>query len=250
MPSESLLPLPTHVAVIMDGNGRWAQQRRRPRAFGHRAGVQAVRGLIKACLGRGIPCLTLFAFSSENWSRPRGEVSSLMDLFLRSLRKEADDLARNGVRLRFIGDRAAFADELQQAMRDVEQRTRENTRLQLNIAVNYGGRWDIVAAARSLAEQVRRGELDPAAIDSEVFHGQTSLADLPDPDLLIRTGGEQRISNFLLWQSAYAELYFCDTLWPDFDEAALDLALADFRGRQRRFGGVPGTAPARSAKAG
>ncbi|MCB1629009.1 MAG: di-trans,poly-cis-decaprenylcistransferase [Xanthomonadales bacterium] len=250
MPSESLLPLPTHVAVIMDGNGRWAQQRRRPRAFGHRAGVQAVRGLIKACLGRGIPCLTLFAFSSENWSRPRGEVSSLMDLFLRSLRKEADDLARNGVRLRFIGDRAAFADELQQAMRDVEQRTRENTRLQLNIAVNYGGRWDIVAAARSLAEQVRRGELDPAAIDSEVFHGQTSLAGLPDPDLLIRTGGEQRISNFLLWQSAYAELYFCDTLWPDFDEAALDLALADFRGRQRRFGGVPGTAPARSAKAG
>ncbi|MEZ5440726.1 MAG: polyprenyl diphosphate synthase [Lysobacterales bacterium] len=250
MPSESLLPLPTHVAVIMDGNGRWAQQHRRPRAFGHRAGVQAVRGLIKACLGRGIPCLTLFAFSSENWSRPRGEVSSLMDLFLRSLRKEADDLARNGVRLRFIGDRAAFADELQQAMRDVEQRTRENTRLQLSIAVNYGGRWDIVAAARSLAEQVRRGELDPAAIDSEVFHGQTSLAGLPDPDLLIRTGGEQRISNFLLWQSAYAELYFCDTLWPDFDEAALDLALADFRGRQRRFGGVPGTAPARSAKAG
>ncbi|MCB1633255.1 MAG: di-trans,poly-cis-decaprenylcistransferase [Xanthomonadales bacterium] len=250
MPSESLLPLPTHVAVIMDGNGRWAQQHRRPRAFGHRAGVQAVRGLIKACLGRGIPCLTLFAFSSENWSRPRGEVSSLMDLFLRSLRKEADDLARNGVRLRFIGDRAAFADELQQAMRDVEQRTRENTRLQLNIAVNYGGRWDIVAAARSLAEQVRRGELDPAAIDSEVFHGQTSLAGLPDPDLLIRTGGEQRISNFLLWQSAYAELYFCDTLWPDFDEAALDQALADFRSRQRRFGGVPGTAPARSAKAG
>ena len=250
MPSESLLPLPTHVAVIMDGNGRWAQQRRRPRAFGHRAGVQAVRGLIKACLGRGIPCLTLFAFSSENWSRPRGEVSSLMDLFLRSLRKEADDLARNGVRLRFIGDRAAFADELQQAMRDVEQRTRENTQLQLNIAVNYGGRWDIVAAARSLAEQVRRGELDPAAIDSEVFHGQTSLAGLPDPDLLIRTGGEQRISNFLLWQSAYAELYFCDRLWPDFDEAALDQALADFRGRQRRFGGVPGTAPARSVKAG
>ena len=250
MPSESLLPLPTHVAVIMDGNGRWAQQRRRPRAFGHRAGVQAVRGLIKACLGRGIPCLTLFAFSSENWSRPRGEVSSLMDLFLRSLRKEADDLARNGVRLRFIGDRAAFADELQQAMRDVEQRTRENTQLQLNIAVNYGGRWDIVAAARSLAEQVRRGELDPAAIDSDDFHAQTSLAGLPDPDLLIRTGGEQRISNFLLWQSAYAELYFCDRLWPDFDEAALDQALADFRGRQRRFGGVPGTAPARSVKAG
>ena len=250
MPSESLLPLPTHVAVIMDGNGRWAQQRRRPRAFGHRAGVQAVRGLIKACLGRGIPCLTLFAFSSENWSRPRGEVSSLMDLFLRSLRKEADDLARNGVRLRFIGDRAAFADELQQAMRDVEQRTRENTQLQLNIAVNYGGRWDIVAAARSLAEQVCRGELDPAAIDSDDFHAQTSLSGLPDPDLLIRTGGEQRISNFLLWQSAYAELYFCDRLWPDFDEAALDQALADFRGRQRRFGGVPGTAPARSVKAG
>jgi undecaprenyl diphosphate synthase len=193
--------------------------------------------------------LTLFAFSSENWSRPKGEVSSLMDLFLRSLRKEADQLAGNGVRLRFIGERSAFAAELQQAMDEVERKTSTNDRLQLNIAVNYGGRWDILQAARRLAEAVQAGELSPDQITIERLHDATSLAGMPDPDLLIRTGGEQRISNFLLWQCAYTELYFCDTLWPDFDDAALDAALADFRSRQRRFGGVPGTAPSRAGEA-
>jgi undecaprenyl diphosphate synthase len=247
--SDSLLPIPCHVAMVMDGNGRWAQQRRRPRAFGHRAGVKAVRGMIQACLRREIALLTLFAFSSENWSRPKGEVSSLMDLFLRSLRKEADQLAGNGVRLRFIGERSAFAAELQQAMDDVECKTSTNDRLQLNIAVNYGGRWDILQAARRLAEAVQAGELSPDQITIERLHDATSLAGMPDPDLLIRTGGEQRISNFLLWQCAYTELYFCDTLWPDFDDAALDAALADFRSRQRRFGGVPGTAPSRAGEA-
>ncbi len=247
--SDSLLPIPCHVAVVMDGNGRWAQQRRRPRAFGHRAGVKAVRGMIQACLRREIALLTLFAFSSENWSRPKGEVSSLMDLFLRSLRKEADQLAGNGVRLRFIGERSAFAAELQRAMDEVERKTSANDRLQLNIAVNYGGRWDILQAARRLAEAVQSGELSPDQITIERLHEATSLAGMPDPDLLIRTGGEQRISNFLLWQCAYTELYFCDTLWPDFDDVALDVALADFRSRQRRFGGVPGTAPSRAGEA-
>jgi undecaprenyl diphosphate synthase len=246
--NEQLLPIPTHVAVVMDGNGRWAQQRRRPRAFGHRAGVKAVRALIQACIQREIAVLTLFAFSSENWSRPKGEVSSLMDLFLRSLRKEADQLAGNGVRLRFIGERSAFAGELQTAMREVELQTATNQRLQLNIAVNYGGRWDIVEAARRLAAAVESGQLAADQISVDQLHARTSLAGLPDPDLLIRTGGEQRISNFLLWQCAYTELYFCDTLWPDFDEAALDVALANFRSRQRRFGGVPGTAPRRAGE--
>jgi undecaprenyl diphosphate synthase len=241
--AAQLLPIPQHVAVVMDGNGRWAQQRLRPRAFGHRAGVKAVRGLIQACIRREIAVLTLFAFSSENWSRPKGEVSSLMDLFLRSLRKEADQLAGNGVRLRFIGERSAFGAELQSAMAEVQLKTAANHRLQLNIAVNYGGRWDIVEAARKLAAAVQAGDLLPDQIGVEQLHAGTSLADLPDPDLLIRTGGEQRISNFLLWQCAYTELYFCDTLWPDFDEVALDMALANFRSRQRRFGGVPGTAP-------
>ncbi len=247
--SDHLLPIPCHVAVVMDGNGRWAQQCRRPRAFGHRAGVKAVRGLIQACLRRDIAVLTLFAFSSENWSRPKGEVSSLMDLFLRSLRKEADQLASNGVRLRFIGERSAFAAELQLAMEEVERKTAGNHRLQLSIAVNYGGRWDILQATRRLAEAVKAGDLNPDQITVQSLHGETSLAGLPDPDLLIRTGGEQRISNFLLWQCAYTELYFCDTLWPDFDEAALDVALANFRSRQRRFGGVPGTAPSRAGEA-
>lgn len=241
--AAQLLPIPQHVAVVMDGNGRWAQQRRRPRAFGHRAGVKAVRGLIQTCIRREIAVLTLFAFSSENWSRPKGEVSSLMDLFLRSLRKEADQLAGNGVRLRFIGERSAFAADLQSAMAEVELKTATNQRLQLNIAVNYGGRWDIVQAACKLAAAVKAGDLLPEQIGVEQLHARTSLAGLPDPDLLIRTGGEQRISNFLLWQCAYTELYFCDTLWPDFDDAALDRALANFRSRQRRFGGVPGTAP-------
>lgn len=228
--------LPQHVAVVMDGNGRWAEQRRRPRPFGHRAGVKAVRGIIRACVSKGIGALTLFAFSSENWSRPRSEVRSLMDLFLRSLRREASDLSANGVRLRFIGDRSRFSDELVRLMSDVELQTQGNTRLHLNIAVNYGGRWDIVAAAQALAAQVAAGELQVEQIDQERFAQALSLSELPEPDLLIRTGGERRISNFLLWQLAYTELHFSSALWPDFDDQAFDQALADFALRERRFG--------------
>lgn len=228
--------LPRHVAVVMDGNGRWAEKRRRPRPFGHRAGVKAVRGIIQACVAKGIGALTLFAFSSENWSRPRAEVRSLMDLFLRSLRREATGLSDNGVRLRFIGDRSRFSAELTQLMHDVELQTQSNSRLHLNIAVNYGGRWDIVAAARELAMAVHEGTLSPEQIDVERFGQALSLSDLPEPDLLIRTGGEHRISNFLLWQMAYTELHFSAALWPDFDDAAFDSALADFALRERRFG--------------
>lgn len=220
----------------MDGNGRWATQRRRPRAFGHRAGVQAVRRVIEGCIRRGVEVLTLFAFSSENWSRPAGEVNHLMDLFLRALRKEARELAGNGVRLRFIGDRARFSPELRAAMAEAETAAVNAPRLTLNIAVNYGGRWDIVNAARALGRAVREGRLDPEAIDQAVFERELSLTPLPEPDLFIRTGGEARISNFLLWHLAYTELYFTPVLWPDFDEAALDAALAEYAQRERRFG--------------
>ena len=184
----------------------------------------------------GVEVLTLFAFSSENWSRPAGEVSHLMDLFLRSLRKQARELAGNGVCLRFIGDRARLSPELQQAMVDAESAVIATVRLTLNIAVNYGGRWDIVNAARALAREAQAGNIEPDAIDQQSFERHLSLAPLPEPDLFIRTGGEQRISNFLLWQLAYTELYFTDTYWPDFDAAALDAAFASYRSRERRFG--------------
>ena len=227
---------PRHVAIVMDGNGRWAKQRRRPRAFGHRAGVQAVRKVIEACIRAEVEVLTLFAFSSENWSRPEGEVRALMDLFLRALRKEARELAGNGVRLRFIGERSRFSPELRVAMADSESAALGAVRLTLNIAVNYGGRWDIVNAARALAKAARAGLIDPEAIDQASFEQHLSLAPLPEPDLFIRTGGEARISNFLLWHLAYTELYFSPVLWPDFDEAAFQEALAEFAQRERRFG--------------
>lgn len=220
----------------MDGNGRWATQRRRPRAFGHRAGVQAVRSVIEGCVRHGVEVLTLFAFSSENWSRPADEVNSLMNLFLRSLRKEARELARNGVCLRFIGERARFSPELRAAMAEAENAAVAQLRLTLNIAVNYGGRWDIVQAARTLAQRVREGRLDPDAIDQAAFEQALSLAPLPEPDLFIRTGGEARISNFLLWHLAYTEMYFTPVLWPDFDETALTEALTEYALRERRFG--------------
>ncbi|MBK8070031.1 MAG: di-trans,poly-cis-decaprenylcistransferase [Rhodanobacteraceae bacterium] len=220
----------------MDGNGRWATQRRRPRAFGHRAGVQAVRRVIEGCMRAGVEVLTLFAFSSENWSRPAGEVSHLMDLFLRSLRKQARELAGNGVRLRFIGDRGRFSPELQTAMSDAESAVIPQLRLTLNIAVNYGGRWDIVNAARALAREAQAGRIDPEAIDQPSFERHLSLAPLPEPDLFIRTGGDARISNFLLWHLAYTELYFTSVLWPDFDDQALAAALVEFAQRERRFG--------------
>ncbi|GMU42051.1 MAG: isoprenyl transferase [Lysobacterales bacterium] len=238
-PAASAAPagrVPRHIAIVMDGNGRWATQRRRPRAFGHRAGVQAVRRVIEGCIRRGVGVLTLFAFSSENWSRPAGEVSHLMDLFLRSLRKQARELAGNGVSLRFIGERARFSPELRAAMAEAETAAVVNPRLTLNIAVNYGGRWDIVNAARELARSVREGRLDPEAIDQATFEQSLSLAPLPEPDLFIRTGGEARVSNFLLWHLAYSEMYFTPVLWPDFDEQALDDAIAEYAQRERRFG--------------
>lgn len=235
-PALAVQRLPKHIAIVMDGNGRWAESRHRPRSFGHKAGVDAVRAVVEACMKRGIEALTLFAFSSENWRRPPQEVSTLMDLFMRALDREVDALHDNGVRLRFIGGRQAFAPELQDRMARVEARTRDNRKLVLSIAANYGGRWDIVSAARTLAQAVQNGDMAIDAIDEAAFHRATALSDLPDPDLFIRTGGETRISNFLLWQVAYAEFYFTDTLWPDFDAAALDLALDDYRRRERRFG--------------
>ena len=228
--------MPAHVAIIMDGNGRWARQRALPRQGGHRAGVRAARDVVEACARRGIRYLTLFAFSSENWRRPRREVGALMRLFVEALEREIEQLHSNGIRLGFIGDRDSLAPELQQRMVAAEQRTRDNDRLTLIIALGYGGRWDIVSAARTLAQDAAAGRLDPAAIDDEMFSRQLALGGLPDPDLLIRTGGEHRISNFLLWNLAYSECYFTDRLWPDFDDKDLDAALERFRAVERRYG--------------
>lgn len=228
--------LPRHIAIIMDGNGRWAQRRHLPRTAGHTAGVEAVRSVIEECVKRKIAVLTLFAFSSENWRRPKKEVGLIMDLFIRSLQKESRRLHRNGVCLKVIGDHSAFSDKLQQSIHEVEQLTAGNSNLVLQIAANYGGRWDIVQAAKKLAREARDGTLDPDEINEEAVSHALSFPDQPDPDLFIRTGGEQRLSNFLLWQSAYTELYFTELLWPDFDASALDQALDDFVGRQRRFG--------------
>ncbi|MDD2769683.1 MAG: isoprenyl transferase [Methylococcus sp.] len=228
--------LPRHVAIVMDGNGRWAQERFLPRTAGHRAGVGAVRKVVEHCAKRGVEALTLFAFSSENWRRPEQEVSVLMELFLSTLERETEKLHQNGVRLRVIGDRSAFAEALRERMDAAEALTRHNTGLQLSIAANYGGRWDIVQAAQALAAAVRQGELSPELVTPELLQQHLALADLPEPDLFIRTGGERRISNFLLWQLAYTELYFTPVLWPEFDESALELAFEDYAGRQRRFG--------------
>jgi undecaprenyl diphosphate synthase len=220
----------------MDGNGRWAERRRRPRVIGHRAGARAVNVCIDFCLDRGVAALTLFAFSSENWDRPQDEIGALMKLFTGALDREVDELLRRGVRLRFIGDRARFSDAIQQRMSAAEDRTASNTRLALTIAVSYGGRWDIAQAARSLAHDVAAGKLLPEAIDERLLGSRMMLADLPAPDLFIRTGGELRISNFLLWQLAYTELWFTDLLWPELDAATLQAALDDFARRERRFG--------------
>jgi len=228
--------LPRHVAIIMDGNGRWANRRNLPRYMGHREGVKAVRRAVEACRERGIQALTLFAFSSENWRRPKSEVGLLMDLFVRTLKKEVDRLDRNGVRMRFIGDRTPFDPKLRKLMESAERQTAGNEQMTLVIAVNYGGRWDLAQAARKLAERVARGELDVQDIDSDALGKELCISDLPEPDLFIRTGGEQRISNYLLWQLAYTELYFTELLWPDFDDAAFKDALESFAGRQRRYG--------------
>jgi len=228
--------VPAHVAIIMDGNGRWAQQRRRPRMIGHRAGARAVNRTIDFCLERGIAALTLFAFSSENWGRPAEEVDALMKLFLGALDREVDELDRRGVRVRFIGDRARFAPGIVQRMARAEQRTAGNGAMTLNVAASYGGRQDIAHAARLLAEQVASGALQPAQIDEDLLGRHVALADLPPPDLFIRTGGDTRISNFLLWQLAYTELWFTDVLWPDIDAGILQQALDDYARRERRYG--------------
>ena len=228
--------LPNHVAIIMDGNGRWAKQRNMHRTRGHREGVKSVRAVVEENVRQGIGVLTLFAFSSENWKRPKAEVNLLMDLFMSALRAEVKRLMENGVRLRVIGDRNAFSEKLQRRIAEVEGLTSGNSKMVLQIAANYGGRWDIVCASRRLAEDVAAGRMRAADIDEAVLAERLSFSDLPDPDLFIRTGGERRLSNFVLWQSAYAELYFTDLLWPEFGTEAYRIALRDFGRRQRRFG--------------
>lgn len=228
--------IPRHVAVIMDGNGRWARARQKPRHAGHRAGVKSVRATVEAAARRGVEVLTLFAFSSENWRRPDEEVSSLMSLFVEALRREVMELHRNNVRLHFIGARQELNQNLVRKIEAAEEKTQHNTGLLLNVAVAYGGRWDIVNATKQLAEEVARGDLKVDDIDESALSRKLQIVDCPEPDLLIRTGGEQRISNFLLWNLAYAELWFTDVLWPDFDEQEFDNALQFFARKQRRFG--------------
>jgi len=221
--------VPKHIAIVMDGNGRWATRRFLPRAAGHKSGVDALRRCVRACAERGVSVLTVFAFSSENWNRPREEVSGLMELLVMALSREVPQLVADGVCLRFPGDREALSNAVRSGLEQAEAATFANRRLILNVCFNYGGRWDIVQAARHLADS---GE----AISEESLAAAMQLGQVPEPDLIIRTGGEQRLSNFLLWQAAYSELYFCDTLWPEFDERALDLAIASFVQRERRFG--------------
>ncbi len=228
--------IPRHLAIVMDGNGRWAEKRLRPRSFGHRSGQKAVRNAVEFCLRNGIGTLTLFAFSSENWRRPATEVKALMQLFLKALDKELAELHKQHVRVDFIGELAAFDDSLRERMLAARRRTRHNTALRLNVAVNYGGRWDIVNAARRMAEAVEHGEMTSADVNEDALSAHCCLAGQPCPDLLIRTGGDYRISNFLLWQIAYTELYFTDTLWPDVDADCLARAIDDYASRQRRFG--------------
>ncbi len=228
--------IPNHVAIIMDGNGRWAKQRKLPRTAGHREGVKATQEIIKASGEAGVKYLTLFAFSSENWNRPKTEVSALMDLFMRSLENEVQNLAENGVRLKFLGETDAFSKKLIRQIQKSEQLTAENKKLFLNIAVNYGGKWDILQAAKKLIEEVHDGKLSLSDIDEKTLEFKLATQDAPAPDLFIRTGGEQRISNFLLWQLAYTELYFSDILWPEFSTDELSKAFESYRLRQRRFG--------------
>ncbi|MGB5623831.1 MAG: isoprenyl transferase [Gammaproteobacteria bacterium] len=230
---------PVHVAVIMDGNGRWARERGMPRQAGHRAGVKSVRRTVEACGQRGIRVLSLFAFSSENWKRPQQEVGMLMKLMVEALDREVDELDQQGVQLRFVGDRTRLTPVIRERMTHAEDRTRNNQGLILVVALSYGGRWDITEAARRIAAEVAAGSLSPESVDETVVAERLCLADLPDPDLLIRTGGESRISNFLLWNLAYSELYFTDALWPAFDDAELERALNFYARRERRFGRTP-----------
>lgn len=236
--ANQIIPVavPRHIAIIMDGNNRWAKQRHLPGLAGHKAGVNSVRQTIEGCVELGVEVLTLFAFSSENWKRPENEVRGLMDLFMLSLDREVKKLHRHGIRLRIVGDRSRFSARLQARMADAEALTAGNQRLLLNVAANYGGRWDIVQAARHIADACLEQGLSVEQIDEACFDRYTALAGIPEPDLCIRTGGEQRISNFLIWQMAYTELFFCDCYWPDFGKPELRQAIESFACRQRRFG--------------
>ncbi len=225
--------VPRHIAIIMDGNGRWARQRHLPRVAGHRKGAEAVRATVRGCAERGVEFLTLFAFSSENWRRPADEVSFLMDLFVRALEQEVVKLHENGIRFRVVGELQRFEPRIQELIAAAEALTRDNTRLTLTVAANYGGRWDIIQALRRMMSE---GNVSPHSFSEQDLGPHLAMAYAPEPDLFIRTGGEQRISNFLLWQLAYTELYFTDTLWPDFDAGALELAIQSYQTRERRFG--------------
>ncbi|TKB49747.1 di-trans,poly-cis-decaprenylcistransferase [Ferrimonas sediminicola] len=235
-PAAPAVSLPRHIAIIMDGNGRWAESKGRPRFAGHRAGVKAVREAVRVCRKHGIRALTLFAFSSENWRRPEREVALLMRLFMTVLSREVKLLKGNDVRLKVVGDVSGFSLDLQQRIRKAERMTADCQGMVLNVAANYGGRWDMMQAARRLAEEVKQGHLDLEQICEGTVSRYLTMADLPEVDLLVRTGGEHRISNFILWQAAYAELVFSPVLWPDFDERALEACLDEYCGRQRRFG--------------
>ncbi len=233
---ETIQNIPRHIAIVMDGNGRWARKKHRPRFMGHKKGVEAVREIVKTCSLLKVECLSLFAFSSENWKRPEEEIKNLMGLFMMALEREARSLARNNVRLQIIGDLSHFSEKLQAKIKQVEELTKDSDGLRLIVAANYGGRWDIVESTRDIARTIEAGVLRPDDVKEDLISDNLTTTGLPDPDLFIRTGGEKRISNFLLWQMAYTELYFTDVLWPDFDEAELKKAISDYSSRQRRFG--------------
>ena len=228
--------VPNHIAIIMDGNGRWAKKRFQPRFMGHRAGLKSVENIVKYCAELDVKVLSLFAFSSENWRRPGKEVSLLMDLFSQAIKQQAKRLHQNNIRMKIIGDISRFSPKLQQQIIDAQALTADNDGLILNIAANYGGRWDITQSVKHIADKVKAGELEPEQITEQTINDSLSTAELPEPDLFIRTGGEQRVSNFLLWQLAYTEFYFTDALWPEFDAAELDKAIASYSQRERRFG--------------
>ncbi len=227
---------PRHIAIIMDGNGRWAEKKMMPRIMGHRAGVKAVQKIVEYCVKEQIEVLSLFAFSSENWRRPKKEVNMLMELFIGTLQTQVDKLDKNNIRLHIVGDKTAFSEKLQKKIAQAEAQTQDNTGLNLVIAANYGGRWDITQAVQKITEKIVRGELNTQDITEELISQHIITAELPAPDLFIRSGGEQRISNFLLWQLAYTEFFFTNTLWPDFNQQTLAEAINSFKSRQRRFG--------------
>jgi undecaprenyl diphosphate synthase len=229
-------PIPEHVCIIMDGNGRWAKKRLMPRTFGHKKGVETTRAAVEVFARAGVKHLTLFAFSSENWTRPAEEVGTLMTLFLQSLQKNTPELNAKGIRIRFIGDRAAFSRQLQDQIASTETLTQDNQTMTLNVAANYGGQWDIVNAMKMISKKVAAGEISADDVDEAMLESALSLADTPHPDLFIRTGGEHRISNFMIWQLAYSEFVFSDVLWPDFSEQEMHAALDEYASRQRRFG--------------